>query len=199
LKALEDPRLEVFAQPGNQADGEITGHPNGLPGATATTFLGFSATINTETFAQVNSPAVLMSYSELLFNQAEAALDGDISGNAEALFAQAVTASFEQYGLEVPDNYIASLGTLDKEVLMTQKWIALFGQGIEAWTEMRRTGFPVLPEPDPRAQFQNDEVLPTRLIYPSTEYSLNGQQVEEGVNFNEGPDNMKTPLWWVEN
>ncbi len=199
MKALDDPRLDVFAQPGNQAEGEITGHPNGLPGATATTFLGFSATINVETFAQVNSPAVLMSYSELLFNQAEAALDGDINGNAEELFAQAVAASFDQYGLEVPGNYIASLGTLNKEVLMTQKWIALFGQGIEAWTELRRTGFPVLPEPDPRAQFQNDGVLPTRMIYPSTEYSLNGEQVQDGVSFNEGPDNMKTPLWWVEN
>ena len=81
---------------------------------------------------------------------------------------------------------------------MTQKWIALFGQGIEAWTEYRRTGFPVMPEADPRAQFENDGVLPTRLEYPATEYSLNGANVEAGAALNGGPDDMKTELWWVE-
>jgi hypothetical protein len=82
---------------------------------------------------------------------------------------------------------------------MTQKWIALFGQGIESWTELRRTGYPTMPPADPRAQFKNDGVLPTRLGYPSTEYSLNGTNVEAGLTLNGGADDMKTKLWWVEN
>jgi hypothetical protein len=82
---------------------------------------------------------------------------------------------------------------------MTQKWIALFGQGIEAWTEYRRTGYPVMPAADAQAKFQNDGVLPTRLVYPSTEYSLNGTQVQAAESLNGGADNMKTKLWWVEN
>jgi hypothetical protein len=198
LKELGDPRLEVYAIPGNLAGGVISGHPNGLPGEIATTYLGYSATINPAVFATTSSPAVLMSYAELLFVKAEAAFDGDIAEDAQALFEQAISASFEQYGLDVPPTYIADLGPLTKGIIMTQKWIALFGQGIEAWTELRRTGYPVLPPHDPRAFFQNDGVLPTRLVYPSTEYSLNADNVAQAETLNGGPDNMKTTMWWVE-
>ena len=121
------------------------------------------------------------------------------TGDAQALFEAGIIAAFDQYGLTVPDGYIAQLGAVSKENIMTQKWIALFGQGIEAWTEYRRTGYPVMPAADPQAKFQNDGVLPTRLVYPSTEYSLNGDQVKGAEILNAGPDNMKTKMWWVEN
>ena len=199
LKSLDDPRLEVYAAPGNLAFGVISGHPNGLPGEIATKFLGYSAVINPEIFAQTTSPAVLMSHAELLFIQAEAAFDGDISADAEVLFNEGVIAAFDQYGLTVPADYIEQLGPVSKENIMTQKWIALFGEGIEAWTELRRTGYPIMPDPDPQAQFQNDGVLPTRLMYPSTEYSLNAAKVAQSVDLNGGPDDMKTKLWWIEN
>lgn len=197
LSTLEDPRLEVYAIPGSLVD-EISGHPSGLPTEIATTFLGYSATINPDVFAQTTSPAVLMSYAELLFTQAEAVVDGDISGDAQALYEAGVEAAFGQYGLSVPDGYLDAAGPATKENIMTQKWIALFGQGIEAWTEYRRTGFPVMPQADPNAQFQNDGVLPTRLVYPSTESSLNEVNLAAGVALNGGPDDMKTELWWVE-
>jgi hypothetical protein len=139
-----------------------------------------------------------MTYAELLFAKAEAALEGDITGDADAFFNAGINASFAQYGLTVPSGYIEQLGGVSKENIITQKWISLFGQGIEAWTELRRTGYPVMPSADPQAQFQNDGVLPTRLVYPSTEYSLNGVKVAESESLNGGPDNMKTKLWWVE-
>lgn len=199
MKALGDTRLEVYATPGNLAGGEILGHPNGLPGNVATEYLGYSAVVNEDFFAQVNSPAVLMTYSELLFVKAEAAMDGDITGeDAQALFEAGITASFDQYGLEVPADYVSNLGAVSKENIMTQKWIALFGEGVEAWTEFRRTGYPLMPAPDSRALFLNDGVLPTRLMYPSTEYSLNAAKVAEAATLNGGPDDMKTALWWVE-
>ena len=199
LNELNDPRLEVYAIPGGLAEGVISGHPNGLPGEVATEYLGYSATINPAVFAQTTSPAILMTYAELLFIKAEAALEGDITGDAQALFEAGITAAFEQYGLEVPAGFVAQLGPVSKENIMTQKWIAIFGEGIEAWTEYRRTGFPVMPPADPRAQFQNDGISPTRLVYPSTEYSLNSARVQEAESLNAGPDNMKTKLWWVEN
>lgn len=197
LKALNDTRLEVYATPGEDAGGEITGHPNGLPGNVAVAYVGYSATVN-PIFSAATAPAVLMSYSELLLVKAEAAFDGDITGDAQALFEAGIAASFEQYGLAVPDNYIANLGPVSKENIITQKWIALFGQGIEAWTELRRTGYPVMPEHDPRSLFLNNGVLPSRLVYPSTEYSLNAAKVSESVSLNGGPDDMKTKMWWVE-
>lgn len=198
LKEIDDPRLAVFAVPGEDAGGEILGHPNGLPGSIAVGYVGYSATVNEDVFATDNAPAVVISYAELLLTQAEAALDGDITGDAAALFEAGITASFEQYGLIVPADYIANLGPVTKENIMTQKWIALFGQGVEAWTELRRTGFPTMPAHDPQSLFFNDGVLPTRLIYPSTEYSLNGARVSQGTELNGGADDMKTKLWWAE-
>lgn len=198
MKEIGDTRLQVYASPGNLAGGEILGHPNGLPGNIATEYLGYSAVLNESVFAQVNSPAILMTYAELLFVKAEAVIDGNITGDAQALFEAGITASFEQYGLAVPADYINNLGPVSKESIMTQKWIALFGQGIEAWTELRRTGYPAMPPHDPRALFLNDGVLPTRLVYPSTEYSLNASKVAEGVALNGGQDDMKTELWWIE-
>src|SRR5690606_16586052 len=105
---------------GSLAGGEISGHPNGLPGEIATTYLGYSATINPAVFATTTSPAVIMSYAELLFVKAEAAFDGDIAGDAQALFEEAIAASFQQYGLDVPATYIDALGPVSKETIMTQ-------------------------------------------------------------------------------
>jgi len=198
LKELNDTRLEVYAIPGEDAGGEITGHPNGLPGNIAVAYVGYSATINPTVFAATTSPAILMSYAELLFIKAEAVVDGDITGDATALFEEGIAASFAQYGLAVPDGYIANLGPVSKENVMTQKWIALYGQGVEAWTELRRTGYPVMPPHDPQSLFFNDGVLPTRLVYPSTEYSLNNAKVTESSTLNGGTDDMKTEMWWVE-
>lgn len=98
----------------------------------------------------------------------------------------------------MPADYVSKLGNLNKETLMTQKWIALFGQGIEAWTEYRRTGFPVMPAPNPAAIFSNNGVIPTRLEYPLSEYSLNMDNISQGVQMLGGEDNMRTKLWWAE-
>lgn len=139
-----------------------------------------------------------MSYAELLFIEAEAALDGDIDGDPAALLEEAIAASFDQHGLEMPADYMSRIGEVDKETIMTQKWLALFGQGVEAWTEYRRTGYPVFPPPNPDAVFYNEGVLPTRLEYPTSEYSLNKAALDEGLRLLGGDDTMRSPLWWVE-
>ena len=66
---------------------------------------------------------------------------------------------------------------------------------MEAWTEYRQTGFSILPSKDPRAIFENNGVLPTRLPYPTTEYSLNKAKLDGGISIL-GKDDMQTKLWW---
>lgn len=189
-----DPRLGAIA---TSVNGEYNGIPNGLPDAIATTYLS-SASVLQESFKAADAPSVLMTFSELNFILAEAALDGDISGDADAYFKAGIEASFETYGLTKPADFETSFGALTKETIMTQKYVALFGQGLEAWTEYRRTGFPTIPAADPRAIFENDGIIPTRLPYPTTEYSLNKAKLDAGVSLNGGPDNMQTELWWAE-
>ncbi|KAB7731321.1 SusD/RagB family nutrient-binding outer membrane lipoprotein [Rudanella paleaurantiibacter] len=195
LTDLADPRLTVYAQPNK--DGKYVGHANGLPDAIATTYLGSSSNIGTY-FIQKTSPQVIMTYGELNLILAEAALDGDISGSAQTYFEKGMTASFEQYGLKMTDTYLKTVGTVTREKVMEQKWIALFGQGLEAWTEYRRTGLPVLPAKDPRAVFENDGVLPTRLPYPTSEASLNNANLAKALTMIGGKNDTKAKLWWSE-
>ncbi len=194
LTALNDTRLGVFAN--KNGAGTYSGIPNGLPDAIATTYLSSASTLG-NFFTQAATPSVIMTYPELQLILAEAAFDGDIAGDADAYFKKGIEASFGQYSLTTPADYIANLGAISKEKIIEQKWIALFGQGVEAWTEFRRTGFPIFSERDPRAVFENDGKVPTRLPYPTTEYSLNKAKLDEGLKMN-GTDNMKTKLWWAE-
>lgn len=193
LVALQDDRIKVYAQPID--DGSYAGLPNGLTDAAAGDFN--VSRIGTK-FLSPTAPSVLMTYSELLFIQAEAALDGDIIGDPVMLLEAAIKASFEQHGLTFPTDYMNRIGTVNKETIMTQKWIALFGQGVEAWTEYRRTGFPIMPVAHPNSVFSNEGILPTRIEYPTAEYSLNRDNLEEGLRKLGGDDNMRSPLWWKE-
>ncbi|EON76100.1 hypothetical protein ADIS_3228 [Lunatimonas lonarensis] len=193
LLELDDPRINAYAKP--TPTGEFAGLPNGLTDEAAATFV--ASTIG-DRFLDPSAPSILMTYSELLFVLAEAAFDGDIQGDSQEYLRRAIAASFEQNGLSMPSDYMSRLGTINKEVIMTQKWIALFGQGIEAWTEYRRTGFPVMPAPHPSSIFTNNGVLPTRLEYPLGEYSLNSSNVATGVQLLGGDDTMRTKLWWAE-
>jgi Starch-binding associating with outer membrane len=194
LTALNDTRLDVFAN--KNKDGKYSGIPNGLPDAIATTYLSSASTLG-NFFTQAATPSVIMTYGELQLVLAEAAFEGDITGEATEYFKKGIEGSFSQYNLTAPADYITNLGKISKEKIIEQKWIALFGQGVEAWTEFRRTGFPIFSERDPRAVFENDGKVPTRLPYPTTEYSLNKAKLDEGIKMN-GTDNMKTKLWWAE-
>jgi Starch-binding associating with outer membrane len=194
LTALEDTRLDVFATK-NKA-GLYEGIPNGLPDAIATTYLSSASTLGSY-FIKGSTPSVIMTYSELQLILAEAAIDGDIDGVAADYFKKGINASFSQYALTTPAEYITKLGEVSKAKIMEQKWIALFGQGVEAWTEFRRTGMPTFSPTDPRAVFENGGTIPTRLPYPTSEYSLNKAKLDEGIKMN-GVDNMKTKLWWTE-
>ncbi|SFU15548.1 Susd and RagB outer membrane lipoprotein [Algoriphagus locisalis] len=193
LLDLDDERISVYAQP--LADGSYAGLPNGLTDAAAGTFNASRIGLK---YLDPTAPSVLMTYAEVEFIKAEAALEGDITGDASEFLESAIKASFSQQGLTMPSDYMSRIGGVTKESIMTQKWIALFGQGVEAWNEYRRTGYPVMPAPHPNSVFSNDGVLPTRIEYPTSEYSLNKTNLDDGVSKLGGSDNMRTPLWWVE-
>jgi hypothetical protein len=196
LIALNDTRLAIYAQPVTGIT--YAGIPNGLPDAVATTYLNTTSKIGTS-FLAAAAPSVIMTHSEVQFILAEAVLDGDLSiGSAQTYFESGITASFAQHAAAIPSDYITNLGAVTRELVFDQKYIALFGQGIEAWTEYRRTGQPVLPPKDSRAIFVNNGILPTRLPYPTTEQSLNESEYKKAVALIGGKDDAVAPMWWVE-
>ncbi|MEC3878412.1 SusD/RagB family nutrient-binding outer membrane lipoprotein [Parapedobacter sp. 10938] len=84
------------------------------------------------------------------------------------------------------------------ERIITQKWIALFPDGDEAWADYRRTGYPIL---FPVVVNYSNGAIPTvpgirRMPYPQREYNSNSAGVNEAVNLLGGTDNGGTRLWW---
>ena len=84
------------------------------------------------------------------------------------------------------------------ERIITQKWIAMFPLGIEAWCEHRRTGYPkFLPIMDNKGVGITNLTLGIRrLSYPAEEYQLNAENMLGALRKLNGEDNGATRLWW---
>lgn len=87
------------------------------------------------------------------------------------------------------------------ERIITQKWIAIFPLGNEAWAEYRRTGYPrLMPVPDEGNKSGgtvNPKYGARRIPYPSEEYSENRNNVLAAVNDHlGGRDDAGTRVWW---
>jgi hypothetical protein len=122
-----------------------------------------------------------------LFIEAEAALTmgASVSDVADSLFKYAMLASFQEINsLDAPSpeesdvnayvnarlaEYVAAATTEEKlEILMTEKWISQFGNGIESFNDYRRTGYPDIPDP-----IETNEVELRRYPYPRVELETN--------------------------
>lgn len=184
-------------------------------GSTAADFNGKSPT--------VVIPMIIFNYAEVCFLKAEAALFGyNGAGDAKANYEAGIRASFAEarsgvdaafYSKDNDDAYIAGgevkWGT-DKEdnfrKIITQKWIGIYPNSIEAWTEFRRTGYPLY---DGKRQgirpieVNNSTTIPQgqfvkRLRYLDDEIKLNPHASEAALNNkqNSDPKSMNVRVWW---
>lgn len=88
------------------------------------------------------------------------------------------------------------------EKIITQKWIAIFPDGMEAWSEFRRTTYPKLfPNVinDSGGQIAAGQFI-RRLAYPSYFTTSNPKGVQQAIGaYLNGPDEIGTKLWWDKN
>jgi hypothetical protein len=197
LQATSDPRLPIYANPIQDDGVSYVGHQNGVAHGVALT----SRSRVGDWFTSATSPVFFMRHAEVLFIRAEAAQRGwAAGGTARDLYEAAVTASMRQYGIsdaaittflaQPSVNFDAAADKL--ELIATQKWVALYGQGHEAFTEWRRTGHPELVAgPD---NLNNDRI-PRRLPYPALEQSLNGASYTTAVS-RQGDITINGRVWW---
>ena len=96
------------------------------------------------------------------------------------------------------------------ERVITQKWLAMYPDGQEAWSEFRRTGYPRI---FPVAVNNSNGLIGTteqirRIPFPNTEYQNDAYEVHKAVNlltgeskgaFSSVGDNGGTRLWWDKN
>lgn len=148
--------------------------------------------------------------------------------SAKDLYNKGIAASFDQWGVSsanyttsnnVPADYVDPVSTElnhaamsqvtpnwddatnDEEYLekiITQKWIAGFPEGNNAWAEWRRTGYPKLL-PIVKNENQNGVTLESRIRripFASDEKSNNAEGVKAAVQLLHGPDLETTRIFW---
>ena len=139
-----------------------------------------------------------------MFIKAEAAergLGGLSAGEAEADYNAAITASLEQWGITDQAAISAFLahpeiaykgGTDGLKQIANQKWVALFTDGGQAWSEWRRTCQPSTLVPGPAAIVN---YIPRRFFYSTREASVNATSMQAAIT-RQGPDNFGTRIYW---
>jgi hypothetical protein len=206
LQENNDPRIFVFGKPApasslpatdfNAYDGLVGSAP--LDYNTGKRGDGLASQINDRyAYEAINEPSVLMSYAEVQFLLAEAAVRGWISGDPETFYETGIEASLEfsnfnnTYSASDIVDYlnqpsIALQSGTEIEQIITQKYISMFmNSGWQPFFEQRRTGFPDFETAG--SGILNGGKIPKRWMYPTDEYDNNTVNVENAVK-NQFPD-----------
>lgn len=218
--AKNDPRLPIIAAPTPRS--VAAGGPleyRGLPPALSDAQYA-DVNANLDNYSRPNGekfcgPTTMrgqtsMSYAEVSFAKAEAALRGwgGTEADAQTFFEEGIRAAlsrgeFPQFGItqQQINDYVAANGTLTGtfeeklEQIMTEKWLAFaLDQEDEAFSEWRRTGYPVL---DP-GQNQGDTggTIPRRLTYSNDEEVTNLANWQAAVSKLSNGDTYTSRVWW---
>lgn len=129
------------------------------------------------------APHRLMTNFQMKFILAESVLMLGVAGDANQLYQDGIKASMEACGMtatEISTYFTANpqlvtlAGTQEEmlQQIITQKYIAWVGNGIEAYNDYRRTGYPALT-PAQNAQGDNDGKIPLRILYTPNEIARN--------------------------
>jgi len=159
----------------------------------------FSDNYRTETY-----PTTIMNAGEVFLARAEAADRLWTTESTSAMFMAGVNASFIRWGLPAPSatyftqaaNILGLPGTNLKPIA-TQRYIATFPNGIQGWSEWRRTGYPVLtPAVSPLSTTHTQ--IPSRYTYATDEYTLNPAGVAAAVSrlLPTPTDVQESKVWW---
>lgn len=157
-------------------------------------------------------PEIAMTAAEGNFLLAQAKLLGYGSGNAQNYYQEGLRQAMMMWGANGSDidNFIANEdmaklnGSMDQnmEKVATQRWIADYTDGFEAWAVVRDTGYPseladgVTNFNLYSAGSDLNGAYPQRMRYGSGAYNTNGDNTT-AANEIQGDDFQGTKLWWA--
>ena len=165
-------------------------------------------------FLRSDNPGVLMTYAEVCFLRAEAAINGWTGDNAKQMYEEGIRASMDflanHYGCDaITDGEFAAylaeptvawgaVKDQQKSQINTQAWILHFHNPAEAWANIRRADFPKLTPPDPNGKNSliDGKEIPVRLCYPQAENKDNQAECDAAKARVEGGYSWNARLWW---
>lgn len=195
LNSNNDPRLSLWVSPKQGTNDRTLGV---APGQSLSN-IGRPADFSRRSVAFYESATLIqgifMTYSELNFILAEASEKGYISTAAKTHYDTAVEASFEQWKVKMPSDFLSVTVPYDvtTDRLYEQKWLALYHSGIESWFDWKRTGKPTFIKAG--SGNINGDLVPVRLRYPSLEQSVNKVNYD-AASTAMGGDIINASSWW---
>lgn len=232
LKGYQDPRMGIYFRPAanggyhglrNGLSVAQLGEPLASNDANSNKGERWSSTTGLET------PSNVMCTAEAYFLRAEGALLGwNMGGTAQEMYEAGITNSMKQWGITdnavitayinstntpvAPEDLLNSPPMTDipvkydaanaLEQIATQKWLALFPEGVEAWADYRRSRalnlYPVANSDNPDISNTSTQWV-RRIPFLLSEYQNNKEETEKAVDLLNGPDKVTTPLWWDKN
>lgn len=187
------------------------------------------------------APFRMLMYADRLYIEAELCAVGLLSGDARAKLKEAMEESFNQVDMVVAlasrqqgipqlkgnasvtayiDKVLAEYDSKPAagklEIILTQKWIASFGNSVDQYTDYRRTGYPVLFNPKdptmaPNGRFQppvngdptNPGPQPSVPVQQNRDYPLSLPWANSDLNVNTNAPPQKQPasyrVFWDRN
>ena len=164
-------------------------------------------------FLRSDNPGVLMTYAEVCFLRAEAAILGWTADNAKDYYEKGIRASMdfltEHYGCAAVSEtdkaaYIAQSAIdfaadadTQKKQINTQAWILHFHNPAECWSNLRRSDYPALtaPKPDGKNPLIDGNDIPVRLCYPLKEETYSKAAYQKAIG-RVSNYSWHARLWW---
>lgn len=201
---VADPRLSKYASVNNL--GVYEGLAYGLTEAQAGSFAAGDVSLPGSIYSAADYGEVLLEYAEVEF------LISEYNNWSQANYVNGVRASLEKWGVASADinAYVSQLPPANERNVLNQKYIALFTQFLEAWSDYRRTGYPDFlikkddvifsgviegqPVTYTFSPLFGDGGVPSRLYYPIKEQTVNLQSYQDAIAA-QGNDVIETRLW----
>jgi len=192
---------------GSDADHGIENDPSWVSCDTGATPCGMDVYMVPNTFIKgQDDPMFFMTYAEVEFLKAEAAIRGWHSGDPATHYENGVRAAMEYLVMydanaAIPsadiDAYLAANpydAANGMEQVNTQLWAAVLLNEYEAFANWRRTGYPMLT-PVNYPGNRTGGTIPRRLRYREAEEVYNKEAYDAAIQA-QGPDLLTTRVWW---
>lgn len=220
-----DPRLQKYAAPVTATKTQVrnkayvetadltqyVGMPYGITSAQAASQRNAGVSYFSYNVLSADYKEIMMEYAEVCF------LLSENNGWDATHYENGVTASMQKWGVSQAaiTAFVAALPAANAENVATQKYVALYMQPYEAWSEYRRTGFPstllkpnqthTVPAKLPDGTFEYTFLalnsltdMPARFNYPVNSAQLNPANYEAAAAAM-GGDKLTSKLIWDKN
>ncbi|MES2883029.1 MAG: SusD/RagB family nutrient-binding outer membrane lipoprotein [Bacteroidota bacterium] len=139
--------------------------------------------------------------SDVLLGIAEAAQRGWVTAPVATTYQNAITENWAEWGVTgnittyMSNAAVALTGAAsDLQKIQLQQYLSFYPDGLQAWSNWRRTGVPALT-PTPNA-INSSKQIPRRFTYGPNEYTLNSAGVQEAIARLAGGDTPDARVWW---